>query len=108
MDAQASTSHPGIVADHPLHRDGGWAAVPAVDRDAEIGPVLLTIDVDGEQFAVRKARDGGWAYEWLSGPNPGYGFAISGPTTPSAEEHRHAIRSFLQMIDPATGYIEDD
>jgi hypothetical protein len=30
---------------------------------------LFTLDVDGERFAIRRAGDGGTAYDWLSGPN---------------------------------------
>ena len=36
--------------------------------------MLLTLDVDGERFAIRRAGDG-TAYDWLSGPNKVYGFA---------------------------------
>lgn len=71
------------------------------------GLVLLSTEVDGELFAVRLAAGGGTAYEWLSGPNEGYGFVSSGPPDQSREEHRKHIRAFLSMIDPRTGYIED-
>jgi hypothetical protein len=69
---------------------------------------LFTIEVDGELFALRWAVDGSWTYEWLSGPNQGYGFSLSGPPIRSPEEHREHIRAFLSMIDPATGYIGYD
>lgn len=90
--------------------DGNWCAVPGVHTGAsgDPVPVALTIEVDGERFAVREAVGGGWAYEWVSGPNEGYGFATSGLTAITDEQHRQAIRSFLSMIDPATGYIGDD
>ena len=90
--------------------NGDWTPVPGVyDGDeGHPGPVLLTLEVDGEVFTVRQAADGGWAFEWLSGPNEGYGFGINGPPNPSTEEHRDAIRGFLSMIDPATGYIGDE
>jgi hypothetical protein len=29
------------------------------------GPVLFTLYVDGERFAIRPAGDGGTAYDWL-------------------------------------------
>jgi hypothetical protein len=32
------------------------------------GPVLFTLDVDGERFAIRRAGDDGTAYDWVSGP----------------------------------------
>ena len=90
--------------------DGARPARPAVYRGTEgqPGPVLFTLEVDGEQFAVRQAYDGGTAYDWLSGPNEGYGFSVSGPRIESRDEHRALIRGFLSMVDPATGYIGDD
>jgi len=88
----------------------GPLAVPAVYRGTEgrPGPVLFTLDVDGERFTVRRAGDGGTAYDWLSGPKEGYGFGSSGAPNWSVEEHRESIRAFLAMIDPNTGYIGDD
>ena len=70
--------------------------------------MLFTLDVDGERFAIRRAGDGGTAYDWLSGPNTGYGFGSSGKPNRSGEEHRESIRVFLGMIDPSTGYIGND
>ena len=70
--------------------------------------MLFTLDVDGERFAIRGAGDGGTAYDWLNGPNKGYGFGSSGPPNRSVEEHRESIHAFLAMIDPNTGYIGDD
>jgi hypothetical protein len=79
---------------------------PADDRPP--GPVLDTIEVDGELFALRLAEGGGTAYDWLTGPNKGYGFVSSMPGEQPREEHVEHIRAFLGMIDPRTGYIEDD
>jgi hypothetical protein len=96
------------VVDRGLSGDGDDPpAVPAVYRGAEgrPGPVLFTLDVNGERFAIRQAGDGGTAYDWLSGPNEGYGFASSGTPNRSMEEHQESIRVFLAMIDPNTGYI---
>ena len=81
----------------------GWS--PADESRSE--PVLLTIEVDGELFAIRAATGGGTAYEWVTGPNKGYGFGSSGPPTIPRDEHQQHIRAFLGMIDPVTGYIED-
>jgi hypothetical protein len=94
----------------PSGDSDGLHAVPDVYRGTagRPGPVLFTLDVDGELFAVRLAGDGGTAYDWLSGPNKGYGFGTSGTPNRSVEEHRESIRAFLAMIDPTTGYIEDD
>ena len=109
MDESRVEGDAVVVADHDAHRrGGGWVPLPAVAPDADVRPGSISIDVDGERFAVRQTAEGGWAYEWLSGPNPGYGFATSGPLISTVEEHRTAIRSFLSMIDPATGYIGDD
>lgn len=85
-------------------------AIPAVYRGnaGRPGPVLFTLAVDGERFAIRQAGDGGTTYDWLSGPNKGYGFASSATPNRSVEEHRESIRVFLAMIDPDTGYIGDD
>lgn len=95
---------------HPNSDDGDRPAVPAVYYGAEgrPGPVLFTIEVDDELFAVRRADDGGTAYDWLSGLNEGYGFGSSGAPNRSPEEHRESICTFLAQIDPATGYIGDD
>ena len=65
--------------------------------------MLFTLDVNGERFAIRQADDGGTAYDWLSGPNEGYGFGSSGTPDQPVEEHRESIRAFLAMIDPDTG-----
>lgn len=97
--------------DRQSNRDeGDRLAVPAVYHGVEgrPGSVLLTIEVDGEVFGLRRAADGGTAYDWLSGSNEGYGFGSSGPPHRSPEEHREYIRAFLSMIDPATGHIRDD
>jgi hypothetical protein len=69
---------------------------------------LFTIDVDGERFAIRRTAEGGTAYDWVTGPNNGYGFASSGAADRPAQEHRESIRVFLAMIDPDTGYIGND
>ena len=101
-----------LVDRSPSGDGDGPPAVPAVYRGTEgrPGPVLFTLDVDGERFAIRRAAwgQGGTDYDWLSGPNKGYGFGSSGTPNRSVEEHREHIRAFLAMIDPNTGYIGDD
>lgn len=100
-----------VVVDRSLSGDGdGALAVPAVycGTEGRPGPVLFTLDVDGERFAIRRAGDGGTAYDLLSGPNKGYGFGSSGTPNRPVEEHRESIRVFLAMIDPDTGYIGDE
>jgi hypothetical protein len=94
----------------PVGDGDGHPAVPSVYRGTAgmPGPVLFTLDVDGERFAIRRSGGGGTAYDWVSGPNQGYGFGSSGPPDRPAEEHEESIRAFLAMIDPKTGYIGDD
>ena len=89
--------------------DGGWAAFPGADptsegRDEE---ATSTVEVDGEIFELQPDGFRGTHYTWLSGPNPGYGFSMS-PTPDLTEEHEANIRSFLSMVDPTTGFIEDE
>lgn len=88
--------------------DAGEEASPGLDPAASRGRgrLLFTLHVDGEVFAVR-GHDYGTDYDWISGPNKGYGFGSSARDMPE-EWHRDQIRGFLGMIDPSTGYIEDD
>ena len=71
------------------------------------GPVLRTLEVDGEEFAIRRSPDGGTYYDWISGRND-YGFSSSEGPDQADELHRDCIRGFLAMIDPDTGYIAED
>lgn len=80
-------------------------ARPGLAPEEDGGPAMRLV-CDGEVFELRADRFGGTQYTWLSGPNPGYGFGAS-PTSEDIEEHRTNIRSFLSMVDPTTGYIED-
>ena len=98
------------LVDRSSSGDSDSPAVPAVYRGTEARPrpVLVTLDVDGERFAVRRGEYGGTDYDWLSGPNKGYGFSSSSTPDRPVEEHREHIRVFLGMIDPETGYIGDD
>ena len=82
-------------------------AKPGLDPNAleKRGDLLYTLDVDGQLFEVRR-HEGGTDYDWVTGPNEGYGFGTSGRGT-SEEWHRDQIRDFMSMIDPATGYIGD-
>ncbi len=73
----------------------------------------FALEVDGEQFTASVSTNPltpytDTSYTWLSGPNRGYGFGGGGPPDPSLEDHRERIRKFLAMVDPTTGYIEDD
>jgi len=84
--------------------------VPATcdDRDDSPEAVLLSLVVDGEEFAVSRGQGGGTNYDWLSGPNKNYGFGSSAQPDRPVEEHRSSIRTFLSMTNPKTGYIGDD
>ena len=96
--------HPGEMT------SGDDKAVPTEYPHAEAarGKVLYTLEVDGEVFAVRRAPGGGTGYDWVSGPNDGYGFGSSAQVDQPEDEHRSSIRNFLSMIDPETGYIAED
>ncbi|OLM11675.1 hypothetical protein Ae717Ps2_5665c [Pseudonocardia sp. Ae717_Ps2] len=67
--------------------------------------------VDGERFTVRPrpAAPGTYDFAWETGPNPDYGFSQfgSGRRPATTEELHDAIRGFLSMIDPETGYIQE-
>lgn len=84
-------------------------AVPsATDVGGATAPVLFTLEVDGEDFAIRSDGQGGTHYTWLSGPNDGYGFSESPTTHRPLQEHEASIRAFLAQVDPLTGHIADD
>lgn len=75
------------------------------------GVKMQRLTVDGEDFDVTAGEAlGQYHYEWVSGPNPGYGFssAVSNGSLLTADQHADAIRGFLAAVDPTTGYIEDD
>ncbi|WP_329343094.1 hypothetical protein OG866_42215 [Streptomyces sp. NBC_00663] len=59
---------------------------------------------------MSEAPEGSGSYEftWLSGPNPGYGFAtqVHGGATLSVPELEQEAREFLALVDPHTGHIE--
>ena len=73
-------------------------------------PVPRRLTVDGEVFEVRPSENGhGHHFDWVSGPNPGYGFTIrtsDGSAVPR-DQLVSQIRAFLGQIDPQTGYIAD-
>jgi hypothetical protein len=99
-----------VKAIYPGEGKGDPEAVPGVQPKPEGEPDVpsFTLEVDGEVFALRPDQQGGTDYTWVSGPNPGYGFSLGPMPNASLDEHRANIRDFLAMIDPATGYIEDD
>jgi hypothetical protein len=81
-------------------------AVPGVASEPTRGRAV-TIEVNGQVFECRPDGRGGTDYDWVSGPNKGYGFTVSPTEGFSLDDHRESIRDFLDQIDPATGFIED-
>lgn len=77
----------------------------------------MLIVVDGETFDVRERADrpGQYDLDWVTGPNPGYGFSCAfarsvsvGSEPPPFDvraELERAISGFLAEIDPDTGYL---
>jgi hypothetical protein len=99
-----------VWARYPSDGEGDPDAVPGVfpetEDDADESSPML--EVDGEVFVLRPDGRRGTHYEWVSGPNQGYGFTVSPTTNASLDAHRENIRGFLSQVDPATGYIEDE
>lgn len=92
---------------NPTDQGGFYAPAP---QDTCTYTNLGNVTVDGETFAVRRRDDDGSThYDWISGPNDGYGFSESGgPELRRPEWHVASIRDFLAGIDPATGYLSDE
>ncbi|MCR2791928.1 hypothetical protein NQ156_02500 [Microbacterium sp. zg.Y625] len=96
----------------PEPTDERWVYAPtSAFPDVHSYTDLGSVTVDGETFAVRR-RDGGSThldsihYDWISGPNDGYGFSTVGISGHISRERQIAdIRDFLAGIDPATGYL---
>ncbi len=99
-----------MKAIYPDDRDGDPVAVPGVHpgNEGAADAESFRLEVDGEVFAVSPNECGGTHYRWLSGPDPGYGFGVSPTVDLSLDAHTVNIRAFLALVDPTTGYIEDD
>jgi hypothetical protein len=80
------------------------------DTDASPDRCRLTVDDDVFDVAYDLSQPGAYHYTRLTGPAPGYGFTSrrSDHGRSTTAEHVQAIRSFLDMVDPVTGYTEDD
>lgn len=88
--------------------DEGWGYMPTSARpDPHTYTELGNFTVDDETFAVRRRdEDGSNHYDWISGPNEGYGFSVfCGPEPLSSGRHVAAIRDFLAGIDSETGFL---
>lgn len=89
-------------------------SVPGDPQDPS--PNHLELTVDGMLFSVvhDATQPGAYHYTRLpgiaGGPAVGYGLtrSWSDRRRPSLAEHVDAIRDFIAMVDPVTGYIEDD
>lgn len=85
--------------------DGEWGVAPP-EKKLDV----ITMTVDGEVFRVWTPEQNPHQrnFDWLTGPNEDYGFAVGGPGAWTRPELKQEIRDFLAMVDPKTGYIEDD
>ena len=94
----------------PKHEEGRRVALPGLAPPAPAAQSEQFVVVEGEEFILReRVREGHayiYDYDWISGPNAGYGFSSSGPEK-SMRDHADSIRDFLQGIDPETGYLAD-
>lgn len=87
-----------------------------VSDEHETSPDSLELTVDGMVFSVAydATQPGAYHYTRLpgipGGPAVGYGFTSrrSDHRRQSTAAHVDAIRDFIAMVDPVTGYIEDD
>jgi hypothetical protein len=77
------------------------------------GPFRLTVDGETFKVTIRPDEQHAYDYDWETGPHS-YGFsswvrvagdpaAVIAPMT--VNDHRRAIRNFLDLINPETGYI---
>jgi len=77
------------------------------------GQAVRVVEVDGETFKVEEASGDPRQLNfcWLTGPNPGYGFASGGHqpgllgSIEASVVLEPEIREFLSQINPATGYL---
>ncbi|MET0844296.1 MAG: hypothetical protein ABWY23_10610 [Mycetocola sp.] len=74
-------------------------------------PDRLQLTVDGAVFDVAydPSQPGAYHYTRRTGPAVGYGFTHRNfdHSKNTTDEHIEAIRRFLRMVNPVTGYIED-
>lgn len=87
-----------------------------VQSDQEASPDQLELIIDGMSFSVTydSSQPGTYHYTRLpgapGGPAVGYGFtsARSDHQRTTTAAHGEAIRDFISLLDPTTGYLEDD
>lgn len=94
--------------------DYAWYAYPPDNvqpRQAVTMEHCEIFEVDGETFDVEWHDISPFKFhaDWLSGPNPGYGFSgAGGDAPPSRSEMQDTLRNFLKQVNPKTGYIDED
>jgi hypothetical protein len=95
---------PGIDRRSPV--SAGWSTYES--SSAAEPPVRITVDEEVFDVTTQPDHPGAYHYAWISGPNPDYGFSsASSDGRPSTMvDHEEAIRNFLSLVDPETGYIE--
>ena len=76
-------------------------AVAGIDRRSRRSPVLFTVEVDGERFAIRRSVDGGTDYEWLTGTDQGWATSDS-PDRPY-DAHVADLRESLRDLTAGGG-----
>ncbi|GGN43895.1 hypothetical protein FHR83_008043 [Actinoplanes campanulatus] len=80
--------------------------------DTGPSPDRFRLTVNGDVFDVEydPTQPGAYHYTRLTGPAPGHGFTSrrSDHARSTIAEHVEEIRGFLDLVDPSTGYIEDD
>jgi hypothetical protein len=82
-----------------------------LEEPSDTGPSAdrfrLTVDVDAFDVAYDPTQPGAYHYTRLTGPAPGYGFTSrrSDHARSTKAEHVKEIRSFLDLVDPVTGYM---
>jgi hypothetical protein len=94
----------------PMRGWSGWLNGGVEVSESESSPDRFQLTVDDEIFEVARdlSQPGAYHYTWLTGRNPGYGFGGLEPAGVTTADHVASIRNFLAMVDPTTGYIEDD
>jgi hypothetical protein len=83
-------------------------SIPRLAGSAAEPPVRICVDGEDFEITTSPERPGQYHYDWVSGPNTGYGFSsASSDGRPSTlDDHEEAIRNFLGQVDPETGFIE--
>ncbi|MCB0896624.1 MAG: hypothetical protein KDB43_14855 [Nocardioidaceae bacterium] len=84
-------------------------------HEQDPSPDYLELTIEGMAFSVTydSSQPGAYHYTRLpgppGGPAVGYGFTSRSSDDGRRSSHAHeaAIRAFIAIVDPGTGYIED-